>query len=399
MSKSVMLVLGTRPEAIKFFPIHKALASSKIKTILCGTFQHKELLSEALEIFGLNPDINLNVMKSNQDLFYLTQIILEKMKAVYQEYQPSVVLVQGDTTTAYAAALAAFYMHIPVGHIEAGLRSGDIQSPFPEEMNRCFITKIADYHFAPTALNVANLLSEGVDRKKIFCIGNTVVDAMQWMKKQIELDKICVPQKIVDVVESCKSKRQKLVLLTTHRRESFGDGLIRVFKAVKKFLEERKDVFVFFPMHPNPAVARAFNDVGLASLKNIFVSDPISYPSLIKIMMSADWVVTDSGGIQEEAISLGKPVMVLRDVTERVEGVWEGAAVLVGTDQDLIYSEMYRFYEGGFMISGSRVYGDGRAAEKIVSVLKTVLQTNYEPDTLQSLKALCGRVKNIGLVD
>lgn len=399
MNKSVMLVLGTRPEAIKLFPVHKALLSSNVKTILCGTFQHSQLLEEAFNLFGLKPDIKLQVMRENQDLSYLTRAVLEKMQEVYQQYQPSLVLVHGDTATAFAAALAAFYMHIPVGHVEAGLRSGNMQSPFPEEMNRCFITKIADYHFAPTALNVANLLAEGVEREKIFCVGNTVVDAMQWMRKQLENKQIIVSDEVNKIVEQCKARKQKIVLLTAHRRESFGDGLIQIFKTIKKFLEEHEDVFVIYPMHPNPAVAKAVHAVDLASLKNIFISNPFSYSSLIKVLSEADWVVTDSGGIQEEAISLGKPVLVLREVTERIEGVWEGVAMLVGIDSEKIYNGLCQLYKKRQDSVVSQIYGDGRASEKIVSILQTVLQTDHDIVKLQTLKAFSGRVKNIGLMN
>lgn len=370
--KPIILVVGTRAEAIKLIPLFLELKKEKINALLCGTFQHSEMLDQVCKLFNVVPDFNLNVMKQGQDLFYLNTIILEKTKEVYLKVDPLIVLVHGDTTTTMAAAMSAFYLHIPIGHIEAGLRTGNMQSPFPEEMNRKVVGQIADYHFAPTAFSTANLLAEGVKRERVFCTGNTIVDALFWMKEKIEKNQIEIEEEVKNFVQDCKNNNKKIILLTAHRRESFDGGLSRIFEAIKKFAIEHDDVCIFFPVHPNPNVLSAVKESGIENIKNIFTCKPVSHKELIYLLLNIYFVATDSGGIQEEAVSLGKRVLVLRDVTERWEGVWDGSEKLVGTNPDLILTGLNEFYnlDTGVNMESS-IYGDGNACKRIVNILKS----------------------------
>jgi UDP-N-acetylglucosamine 2-epimerase (non-hydrolysing) len=373
--KKIVVVIGTRPDAIKLIPLYKLLKQEGFDAVLCSTDQHADLLTDILELFDVVPDISLNVMKAGQDLFYLTSVILEKMRVELLRIKPDLVLVQGDTTTAFAAALAAFYLRIPIGHVEAGLRTGNLNAPFPEEANRKFITQIADFHFAPTALNAANLLAEGVARDKVFCTGNTVVDALLSIKNQIEIGICSVDPNLKEKILYHKNQNKKIVLLTAHRRESHDGGLVRIFTAIKKFCQQHQDVVFFYPLHPNPNVTQALELSGLHNLSNVYLLKPLFYKDLVYVLSSIDWVVTDSGGIQEEAVCLGKRVLVLRDVTERTESLWEGMGKLVGTNEELIMKSMQELYDGS---SSSRqpneaafsVYGDGQACSRIVSIIQ-----------------------------
>lgn len=375
MEKRVLLVVGTRPEAIKLIPLYSALKQLSFDAVLCATNQHTDLLTQACAIFDVIPDIDLNIMQDGQDLFHITKTILEKLKVVYRDVNPDLVIVQGDTTTAFSAALAAFYAKVPIAHVEAGLRSGDKFAPYPEEINRKFITQLATYHFAPTAFNVAQLLNEGVARDAIFCTGNTVVDALLLIKQKIETGQLKVQEHLKSLVQQNKEAGKKLVLLTAHRRESFDGGLARVFTAMRKFMEQHADVAAFYPVHPNPNVLRALDDSGIKELKNIYVSAPVSYVDLVYLLMSVDWIVTDSGGIQEEAVSLGKYVLVLRDVSERVECFWENYGRLVGTSEDVIMQGLQACYEGvGLERKASNVFGDGNAVRRITTILASKLQ-------------------------
>ena len=371
MQKPIVLVVGTRAEAIKLIPLYLALKKSQLPALLCATFQHAQLLEQVCTLFNVTPDFNLNVMKKDQDLFYLTSIILEKTKAVYEQVQPSLVLVHGDTTTTMAAALSAFYLHIPIGHVEAGLRTGNMQAPFPEEMNRKVVGQIARYHFAPTAFSTANILAEGVKREHVFCTGNTIVDALNLITNKIHNNEITIDQKIIDQVALCKKNKQKIVLLTAHRRESFNGGLHRVFESMKQFAQTHPDVTIFYPTHPNPNVQKAITETTITQIKNILCLKALPYTELVYLLMHADWVATDSGGIQEEAVSLGKRVLVLRDITERWEGVWEGSEILVGTNEQLITEPMEKLYQmQDRSLERSAVYGDGNACQRIVSIIK-----------------------------
>lgn len=385
MKNPVAMVIGTRPGAIKSIPVYFELKKRNIPVSLIATFQHDELLQQVFDVFNVTPDINLSIMLHGQDLFYLTGTILTKMQAVFQNLQPRIVLVHGDTSTAFASALAAFYLKIPIGHMEAGLRTGDMYAPFPEEMNRKFITNLAKYHFAPTSLNVGNLLSEGIGRKHIYQTGNVVVDALFWVISKIANAEIVIDKEITEKIAECKKNKKKIVLLTAHRRESFSNnGLVRIFSTIKKFADQHDDIFIFFPYHPNPNVLAAIEASNIKSVQNLYFCKPLAFKELVYVLHQSSWIMTDSGGIQEEGISLGKQVLVLRDVTERIEGVWEGIAHLVGSNEQLIFDAMNKLYNTLILANKpSSIYGDGKASERIAAIveheynLKEALTLNY----------------------
>jgi UDP-N-acetylglucosamine 2-epimerase (non-hydrolysing) len=372
----VIIVIGTRPEGIKLIPVYNALKKAGIPTLLCSTDQHAELLhDDVFKIFGIKPDISFNIMKPNQDLYYITTCVLNKMKELLQETNPCLVLVQGDTTSALAAALAAFYYKIPVGHVEAGLRTGKKYAPFPEEMNRSIIGAIASYHFAPTDFSVQNLLKENIARSTIYCVGNTVVDALYDIRNQITQGIIHPSQTIKKCIEKAKLEHKKIMLLTAHRRESFNGGLEHIFNAVKDALEKCPELFIIYPVHPNPAIRQAIQATGLENCPNIFITKPVEYTDLIYLLDAVDFVATDSGGIQEEAVSLGKPVLVLRNETDRPEGVIHGIAQLVGTDQDCITKNIIQNIQTTKSYPKNTIYGDGTASNQIVEIIKHELIT------------------------
>lgn len=384
--KKVMLVFGTRPEAIKMAPLVKALQkdTEHFETIVCVTGQHREMLDQVLDIFDIKPDYDLNIMKQGQDLYDVTARVLIGMRDVLKECRPDIVLVHGDTTTSTAAALAAFYQQIPVGHVEAGLRTHNIYSPWPEEINRQLTGRIATYHFAPTPLSKKNLLAEGIDEKHIFVTGNSVIDALycvvdkikQDKKLQTELDGILY-QARYDVHRLDAGK--KLVLITGHRRENFGDGFISMCKAIKTLTEKYPNVDFVYPMHLNPNVREPIHEVfgeDLSNLKNMFFIEPLEYLSFVYLMEKSTLVLTDSGGIQEEAPGLGKPVLVMRSTTERPEALDAGTVELVGTNYEKIVNEVSRllndvaYYEK--MSKAVNPYGDGLACKRIIDVLQDV---------------------------
>lgn len=375
-----MLVFGTRPEAIKMAPLVKEFQKypDKFQTIVCVTGQHREMLDQVLHIFEIRPDYDLNIMKQGQDLYDVTARVLIGMRDVLKEAQPDVVLVHGDTTTSTAAALAAFYQQIPVGHVEAGLRTHNIYSPWPEEMNRQITGRIATFHFSPTLLSRKNLLAEGVKEEQITVTGNTVIDALYMVvdkiKKDMELD--CELEGILrhsgyDVQRLAQGK--KMVLITGHRRENFGDGFISMCRAIQALTLKYPDVDFVYPMHLNPNVRKPIHQVfgeDLANLGNMFFIEPLEYLSFVYLMEKSFLVLTDSGGIQEEAPGLGKPVLVMRDTTERPEALDAGTVKLVGTDYDRIVSEVSALLEDveyyDRMSKAVNPYGDGHACEKII---------------------------------
>lgn len=370
--KPVVLVVGTRPEGIKMAPLYYALKNESIPTILCSTGQHADLLDDVWALFDLKPDITLRVMRPGQDLFYLTETLLQKLQETFKSINPSLVVVQGDTTTAMVGALAAFYLKIPVAHLEAGLRTHSLYMPFPEEVNRRIVSVLAQFNFAPTKQAEQNLLNEGVEPKTIFCTGNTVVDALFMMRDRINSGQIPISDRISHVVEKVKKDGKTLIVLTAHRRESFGIGLEHIFNGVKKALAGNKHLYVIYPMHPNPAIKQSLDRVGLTAQDNIFITTPLDYADMIYLMVNADGIATDSGGIQEEGITLGKPVIVLRTETERGEGVAAGLAKLVGTDEDMIEREIQNFSCKRLEGSIHRpIYGDGTASTKIVEIIKS----------------------------
>lgn len=369
----VLLVVGTRPEGIKMAPVYHALKRAGIPTLLCSTMQHGQLLDDVLELFGIVPDIDLRIMRPGQDLFYVTQAALQKTKEVFVSTHPCLVLVQGDTTTAMAASMAAFYLGIPVAHVEAGLRTDDVHFPFPEEMNRRLISMVSTYHFAPTPAAVGNLLAHGVRRDQVFCTGNTVVDALEIIREKIRSGTVAIREDIRQRVAQAKEDERDIVLLTVHRRESLAGPIAQMLSTIKAWMLEHPHTLCFYPYHPNPAVVEAIVTSGLSDLPNIYLCEPVAYKELVYLLDAADYVLTDSGGIQEEAVSLGKPVLVLRDKTERMEGVLLGKARVVGGDAHAIREGMEWIQNQRKVVhsSLSAVYGDGHAAEKIVAFIQS----------------------------
>ena len=381
--KKIMLVFGTRPEAIKMAPLVKEFQKypAKFQTIVCVTGQHREMLDQVLHIFEIVPDYDLNIMKQGQDLYDVTARVLLGMRDVLKEAQPDIVLVHGDTTTSTAAALAAFYQQIPVGHVEAGLRTHNIYSPWPEEMNRQLTGRIATYHFAPTLLSKQNLLKENVDEMQITVTGNTVIDALYMVVDKIKKDKMLdgelkqiLKQAGYDVNRLANGKM--LVLITGHRRENFGDGFISMCKAIQALTIKYPHIDFVYPMHLNPNVRKPIHEVfgkDLSNLGNMFFIEPLEYLSFVYLMEKSAIVLTDSGGIQEEAPGLGKPVLVMRNTTERPEALEAGTVKLVGTDYNKIVEEVSILVEDksyyNKMSRAVNPYGDGFACSRIVSVL------------------------------
>lgn len=382
--KKIMLVFGTRPEAIKMAPLVKEFQKhpDTFQTIVCVTGQHREMLDQVLNIFDIRPDFDLNIMKQGQDLYDVTARVLTGMRDVLREAQPDVVLVHGDTTTSTAAALAAFYQQIPVGHVEAGLRTHNILSPWPEEMNRQITGRIASYHFAPTTLSRQNLLQEYVDDANITVTGNTVIDALYWVVDRIKNDR-SLDAELEEVLRHAGydvnrlADGRPLVLITGHRRENFGDGFINMCTAIKQLTERYPNVDFVYPMHLNPNVRRPIHEVfgdDLSNLGNMHFIEPLEYLSFVYLMEKSTIVLTDSGGIQEEAPGLGKPVLVMRDTTERPEALEAGTVKLVGTDREKIFNEVSTLLDDATayarMSQAVNPYGDGLACSRIVERLK-----------------------------
>lgn len=381
--KTVMLVFGTRPEAIKMAPLVKKFQkySSDFKTVVCVTGQHREMLDQVLKIFDIKPDYDLNIMKQGQDLYDITARVLLGMRDVLNEVKPDVVLVHGDTTTSMAASLAAFYQQIAVGHVEAGLRTYDIYSPWPEEMNRQITSRIATYNFSPTPLSEKNLKEEKV-HGNIYVTGNTVIDALHMVVEKLKNDvTLAAKQEQMlakagyDVARLADGK--KLVLITGHRRENFGEGFINMVTAIKNLTEKYPNVDFVYPMHLNPNVRKPIHEVfgeNLSDLGNMFFIEPLQYLEFIYLMEKSTIVLTDSGGIQEEAPGLGKPVFVMRDTTERPEALESGTVRLVGTNHDLIVEEVSTLLDNQSvydkMSRAVNPYGDGKACDRIVYALR-----------------------------
>lgn len=367
----LVLVIGTRPEGIKLIPLYKALKNSGYNPIIVSTMQHDAMLTEVFHLFEVKPDFDLEIMRLGQDLFYLTQSILQKTKELFNKIKPSIVIVQGDTTSSMAAALSAFYLGIPICHVEAGLRTDDIYAPFPEEMNRRVIGSLATIHCAPTQLAVDNLRSFGISPASIYLTGNTVVDALRIMQDAIASGQCSISLGLKNEIASYRLQGKKIIVFTAHRRESFDGGIDRIFKALKRFLVLHQDVICFYPYHPNPRVIQAIADAQLSQVNGLIISEPMNYKDMVYLLSSCDGVMTDSGGIQEEAVSLGKSVIVLREKTERMEGVSAGLAHIVGTDEQAIYRGLEQIYaQQSFKADRQLVYGDGYACEKIISILQ-----------------------------
>lgn len=380
--KRVMLVFGTRPEAIKMCPLVKEFQkhSDEFETIVCVTGQHREMLDQVLDIFEVKPDFDLNIMKQGQDLYDVTARVLTGMRDVFKECKPDVVLVHGDTTTSTAAALAAFYQQIPVGHVEAGLRTHNIYSPWPEEMNRQITGRIASYNFSPTPLSESNLKEEKA-QGEIYVTGNTVIDALHMVVNKLKNDESLAKEqegilKKAGYDVNRLADGRKLVLITGHRRENFGEGFIHMVTAIKDLKNKYPDVDFVYPMHLNPNVRKPIHEVfgeDLSNLENMFFIEPLQYLEFVYLMEKATIVLTDSGGIQEEAPGLGKPVLVMRDTTERPEALASGTVHLVGTDYQKIMDEVSTLLENENayekMSKAVNPYGDDKACERIVKIL------------------------------
>lgn len=364
--KKVMLVFGTRPEAIKMCPLVNELKTRKdIQTIVCVTGQHKEMLTQVLEAFDVVPDFDLSIMKKQQTLFDVTTAILDKIKPILEREEPDIVLVHGDTSTTFATALACYYLQIKVGHVEAGLRTHNIYSPFPEEFNRQAVSIISEYNFAPTELSRRNLLEEGRDPKSIFVTGNTVIDALK-----TTIDKNYTHPELQ------WAEGSRLILITAHRRENLGEPMKNMFRAIRRVMDEHDDVKAIYPIHMNPAI-RSIADEILGDDDRIHIIPPLDVLDFHNFTSHSYLILTDSGGIQEEAPSMGKPVLVMRDTTERPEGITAGTLKLVGTDEETIYNEFNRLLsdseEYKAMSQASNPYGDGTACKQIADILEQSL--------------------------
>jgi UDP-N-acetylglucosamine 2-epimerase (non-hydrolysing) len=360
--KKVLVIFGTRPEAIKMCPLVIELKSrSQLETIVCVTGQHKQMLNQVLDVFGVVPDYDLAIMKENQTLFDVTNSILENVRGILLGEKPDLVLVHGDTTTAFTSALASFYLQIPVGHVEAGLRTYDIYSPFPEEFNRQAISIISKFHFTPTVSSLNNLLKEGCDSKSIYVTGNTAIDALKYTLTK------SYHHEIFDWLGN-----DRLILITAHRRENLGQPLVNMFKAIKRVIDEHADLKAVYPIHLNPNVRRVANEI-FGNSSRIKIIEPLDVLGFHQFMARSYLILTDSGGIQEEAPSLGKPVLVMRDTTERPEGIEAGTLKLVGTSEEYIYQTFKELITNqeqyNKMAYSSNPYGDGYASQRIVDII------------------------------
>lgn len=354
----ILFIFGTRPEAIKMSPLILRLRQN-LEVKVCVTGQHRQLLDQVLELFRIVPDFNLNLMKPNQNLDYLTGEVLSGVTRILQQEKFDWVLVQGDTTSTMAGAMAAFYQKIPVGHVEAGLRTFNLEAPFPEELNRQITSKMTTLHFAPTEKSFQNLLNEGFPKETVHITGNTIIDALQWVLK-----KVPEPQEYLKFADT----QQRMILVTGHRRENFGDGFIQICKALKKIAQQFPDTQIVYPVHLNPNVQKPVNNI-LSEIDNVHLLKPLGYPEFIHLMNKAYLILTDSGGVQEEAPSLGKPVLVMRETTERPEAVEAGTVKLVGANSEIIFEETQKLLSDPIkfqaMSMAHNPYGDGTACEKI----------------------------------
>lgn len=378
--KKILVIFGTRPEAIKMAPVIHALTDDKrVDVRVCVTAQHRQMLDQVLEVFDIRPNDDLDVMKPNQDLYDITARILTGLREILRSQRPDIVLVHGDTSTTLAASLAAFYEKIPVGHVEAGLRTGNIYSPWPEEGNRRLIAQIATYHFAPTETSRMNLLKENISPDSVFVTGNTVIDAMFWVLKKIKNDASLRNQVEEELRQRFGSQKEiyknRFILVTGHRRENFGEGFVRICTALRHIAQNNPDIAVVYPVHLNPNVRKPVQAV-LSDVENVFLIEPLGYEAFVYMMSKSYFVITDSGGIQEEAPSLGKPVLVMRSTTERPEAVEAGTVRLVGTDVKTIVQEAQRLISDSDMYErmsrAHNPYGDGKASMRIREILTQI---------------------------
>mgnify|MGYP003632555896 CR=1 FL=1 len=378
MTIKALVIFGTRPEAIKMAPVVKQLSrSSSVDCKVAVTAQHRQMLDQVLELFDIQPDYDLDIMKSNQDLFDVTSRVMLGLRDVLINCKPDVVFVHGDTTTCFAAALAAFYLSVPVAHVEAGLRTGNMLAPFPEEANRCLVARLATFHFAPTETAKQNLLNEGIDGSKIWVTGNTVIDALLEVRQKVrDCDpKEWSPKLPKALSEEIVNKSSRFILITGHRRENFGEGFVNFCSALKEIAERYPDWLLIYPVHLNPNVQKPVNEL-LGNCQNIKLIEPQDYLPFVWLLDKCDLVITDSGGIQEEAPSFGKPVLVTREVTERPEAIESGTVVLVGTSKEKIINTTIDILTNDekytYMSTAHNPYGDGLASERILDVIKKI---------------------------
>jgi UDP-N-acetylglucosamine 2-epimerase (non-hydrolysing) len=375
-TQKILIVFGTRPEAIKMAPLVKAFQNdfTHFDTKVCVTAQHREMLDQVLELFEITPDFDLNIMKAGQDLYDITSNVLLGMKDVLSDFKPNIVFVHGDTTTTFAASLAAFYQQIQIAHIEAGLRTGDIYSPWPEEANRQLTTQITTYHFAPTVTSKSNLLKENVNESQISVTGNTVIDALFLALNKIKSTP-ALEQDIINKLTSLYpySMDRKIILVTGHRRENHGQGFVNICEALKTIAQNNPDIDIVYPVHLNPNVQKPVREI-LTGLKNVYLIEPLQYESFLYLMNQSYFIITDSGGVQEEAPSLGKPVLVMRDTTERPEALEAGTVKLVGTNTAKIIDEAQLLLDSTeayqSMARAHNPYGDGKACSRILDYIK-----------------------------
>lgn len=372
MKKKNLIIFGTRPEAIKMAPLVKEFQKNDVfETKVCVTAQHREMLDQVLEFFEIQPDYDLDLMKPNQNLYSLTADIITELKPVLEEFNPDYVYVHGDTSTSSIAALAAFYAGAKVCHVEAGLRTFNKWSPFPEEMNRQITGRIADYHFAPTETSGQNLLNENIKKEAILITGNTVIDALLYSSERVKT----LNNEEINGLRQLIDPKKRLILVTGHRRENHGQGFINICKALKEIAEQKPEVQIIYPVHLNPNVQEPVYEI-LSEVENIHLIDPLAYPAFVWLMNQSYLIITDSGGVQEEAPSLGKPVLVMRDTTERPEAVDAGTVILVGTDTDKIVWECFQLLDNQEkyqkMSELHNPYGDGKACERIAQFIKDI---------------------------
>jgi UDP-N-acetylglucosamine 2-epimerase (non-hydrolysing) len=381
----IMTIFGTRPEAVKLAPVIKKLEVEKklFQSVICVTAQHRQMLDQVLDLFEIRPDYDLDIMKPNQNLFELTSNVLLSLKPVLEKEQPDLILVQGDTTTVFVASLAAFYLKIKVGHVEAGLRTFNKYSPFPEEINRKLTSSVTDWHFAPTAISRQNLLNENIAENSIYITGNTVIDALfltiEKLKKEQEENKL--NPKVKEIIDFCArinpDKNKKIILVTGHRRENFGQGFENICEGLRHLALSNENVEIVYPVHLNPNVREPVMRL-MGGVKNIHLIEPLDYEPFVYLMDQSYIILTDSGGVQEEAPSLGKPVLVMRDTTERPEAVSAGTVKLVGTNKQLLIDEAQSLIDNEEayknMSMAHNPYGDGKASERIINVLKSMIQ-------------------------
>lgn len=378
MTKKNLIIFGTRPEAIKMAPLVRSFAKSEgFETKLCITAQHREMLDQVLDFFELIPDYDLNLMRPNQNLYNLTSEIILGLKVILEDFKPDFVYVHGDTTTSMAAGLAAFYFGAKVCHVEAGLRTYQKKSPFPEEINRQITGRIADFHFAPTLSSKQNLIHEGINEETILVTGNTVIDALKQSVEKVSV--LSNPE--IESLKEIITENQKIILVTGHRRENHGEGFLNICKALHKIAQNNPEILLIYPVHLNPNVQKPVFEM-LSEVSNIHLINPLSYPSFVWLMNKSYLIITDSGGVQEEAPSLGKPVLVMRDTTERPEAVEVGTVIMVGTDPDCIYDNCQNLLDSKEkylkMSALHNPYGDGQSCDKIVKFIEQLKTDDYD---------------------